>query len=310
MAQPARHPPMPPQHLLHMGPSTEPRQTIFERDRRRLTSLAFRIVGSRAEAEDIVQEAWLRWHRSADELRSTGAWLTTVVTRLAVDHLRSARNQREIYTGIWLPEPIVERRPWDAASAAETASELSIAFLYLMENLNPEERAAFVLREAFDYPYTEVAAYLDKSEAACRQLVHRARERLRRQQRRPNSPRQSEAALIDRYVNALLAHDETALLQLLADDATELADGGGKVAAALHPIQGAPRIARLLLGLAKKYEGRFSIERVVVNSQPGLILRAGASTVVASFETDGEKITRIFHILNPAKLGRLQTATG
>jgi RNA polymerase sigma-70 factor (ECF subfamily) len=257
-----------------------------------------------------VQEAYLRWRRADAPVRSAEAWLHTAVARLSVDRLRSAQRQREVYTGAWLPEPIVERQAWSPEAALETAADLSIAFLYLLERLSPEERAAFVLRKAFDYPYDEVAAFLDRSEAACRQLVHRANERLQQDGLRQPPGAQAHARLVRRYVDAVLARDENALLALLAADAREYSDGGGKVRAALHPIEGAGRIARFLLGLARKYEGRLSVEPAVVNSEPGLIVWTGGSPLVAAFQTDGERITRIFHILNPDKLGTLQTATG
>ena len=292
-----------------MGRASEGREGLFEAQRKRLIGLAYRILGSRADAEDIVQEAYLRWQRVEEPVRSAEAWLTTVVTRLAVDRLRSAQVQREVYTGTWLPEPIVERRWWSPLDRLETEADLSIAFLFLMERLTPEERAAFVLREGFDYSHGEVAEFLDRSEAACRQLVHRAKERLRLDYPR-TSGRRAKAGLVQRYVEAVLTHDEGGLKELLSADAREFSDGGGKVRAALQPIEGVDRIARFVFGLARKYEERFSVEPALVNSEPGAIVWIDGSPVVAAFETDGERITRIFHILNPDKLGGVQTATG
>jgi RNA polymerase sigma-70 factor (ECF subfamily) len=293
-----------------MGPVIENRDLAFDSQRRRMFGIAYRILGSKADAEDIVQESYLRWQRADEEVRSPEAWLTTVVTRLAVDRLRSAQSRREVYVGSWLPEPIVERHAWSPGDSLDAASDLSIAFLYLMESLSPDERAAFVLREGFDYPYDEVAGFLDKSQAACRQLVHRAKERLRQDRRRQQVDPRAHAGVVRRYVDAVMAGDENTLLGLLAEDVRELSDGGGKARAALHPIEGADRVARLILGLTRKYEGRFSIEPALVNSEPGVIIWFEGSPVVASFETDGERIVRIFHMLNPDNLGGLQTATG
>jgi RNA polymerase sigma-70 factor, ECF subfamily len=284
-----------------MQPATA--AALFEKERGRLVALAYRMLGSRSDAEDIVQECYLRWHGNTEPVRSAEAWFTTVVTRLAIDHLRSAQVRREVYTGTWLPEPVVERKAW---SSLETASELSIAFLYLLERLSPEERAAFVLREGFDYSYDVVAEILNKSEAACRKLVQRAKSRLHQERPRQNV----NTGIIERYVDAVLAQDEQTLVALLSAEVREFSDGGGKVNAAVNPIEGASRVARLLLGLARKYDGRFSIERVVVNSEPGLIIWIDGAPVVASFETDGTRITAIYHILNPEKLSSIQTAAG
>jgi RNA polymerase sigma-70 factor (ECF subfamily) len=292
-----------------MGPAIHGRTAAFETERTRLFALAYRILGSRADAEDIVQESWLRWRGMEEPVHSAEAWLTTVVTRLAVDRLRSAQTRREVYTGTWLPEPIVERHAWSPADRVETASDLSIAFLYMLESLSPEERAAFVLREGFDYPYEAVAKFLDRTEAACRQLVHRAKERLTKRRQEPPDPR-AHAELVRRYVDAVLARDESALLALLASDAAQLSDGGGKVRAALQPIEGSVRVAKFILGLARKYDGRFFIEAATVNSEPGLIVWVEGAPVVASFEISDGRIARIFHVLNPDKLAGIQEATG
>lgn len=293
-----------------MGTVVDDRLGMFEAQRKRLLGLAYRILGSRVDAEDVVQESYLRWQAVAGPVRSPEAWLTTVVTRLAVDRLRAAQNRREVYTGTWLPEPTVERRAWSPEDRIETASDLSVAFLYLLERLTPEERAAFVLREGFDYAYGQIAEFLEKSEAACRQLVHRARTRLPGVRPRQVPAPAVHAKIIERYVNAVLARDERMLLKLLAPDAGALSDGGGKARAALRPIEGAGRVARFILGLARKYDGRMSLERALVNSEPGLIVWINSSPVVAAFETDGRHIARIFHILNPDKLGSLQATAG
>jgi len=267
----------------------------FEQERRRLFTLAYGFLGSRAEAEDIVQEAWLRW-RSAphDELRQPAAWLTTVTARLALDHLRSARVKREI----------------EAPSAEHSVlvkSELTLAFLFLLERLGPEERAAFVLREVFDYSFREVGEMLGKSEAACRQLVKRCKEKLRED--KPARHRVDRAEFDDvlgRFVTALGNGDEAQLLQLLAPDAVLYGDGGGKALSVINPLQGPDRIVRFLLGLYRKYPGQFSYRHIDVNGTPALIVsRVGGDPLVAGYSVSDGRITRIFHVLNPDKLTTL-----
>jgi len=231
----------------------------FEGQRSRLVGLAYRMLGMRAEAEDIVQEAYLRWRQAEPGgIDSPEAWLTTVVTRLSIDRLRSAQMRREVYTGPWLPEPIVERRAWSPEARLEARADLSVAFLYLLERLSAEERAAYLLREVFDYPYARVAGILEKSEAACRQLVHRARERV--SQGRPRIPAGEElhSKILTEYVAAVQAQDEAALLRLLAADARAVSDGGGKARAALRVIVGGRRVARFLCGISRKNAGRLS----------------------------------------------------
>jgi len=279
---------------------------FFEQERRRLFTLAYGFLGSRAEAEDIVQEAWLRW-RSAphDELRQPAAWLTTVTARLALDHLRSARVKRETYPGVWLPEPVVEAP--SAEHSVLVKSELTLAFLFLLERLGPEERAAFVLREVFDYSFREVGEMLGKSEAACRQLVKRGKEKLREDKpaRHPVDRAEFDDVL-GRFVTALGNGDEAQLLQLLAPDAVLYGDGGGKALSVINPLQGPDRIVRFLLGLYRKYPGQFSYRHIDVNGTPALIVsRVGGDPLVAGYSVSDGRITRIFHVLNPDKLTTL-----
>jgi RNA polymerase sigma-70 factor, ECF subfamily len=276
---------------------------FFEQQRRRLFTLAYGFLGSRAEAEDIVQEAWLRW-RSAphDELRQPAAWLTTVTARLALDQLRSARVKRETYPGVWLPEPVVEAP--SAEHSLLVKSELSLAFLLLLERLGPEERAAFVLREVFDYSYREVGDMLGKTEAACRQLVKRGKEKLRddKPARRPVDRAEFEDVL-GRFVTALGSGDEAQLLQLLAPDAVLYGDGGGKALSVINPLDGPVRIVRFLLGLYRKYPGQFSYRHVDVNGTPALLVSRGdAGPLVAGYSVADGRITHVFHVLNPDKL--------
>jgi RNA polymerase sigma-70 factor, ECF subfamily len=275
----------------------------FEAARRRLFGLAYRMLGSRAEAEDVVQEAYLRWHqRGDDRIENPEAWLVTTTTRIAIDRLRRLKTERDAYSGPWLPEPIVGPRPPDRD--LDLAADLSIAFLTLLERLAPEERAAFLLHDVFDVGYAEIAGVLDRSEAACRQVVHRARERVRGNRKRFDVAESVKADLLRRFMAATEARDEQALLALFAPDATWTADGGGKVAASPRPIFGADRIARLVIGLREKFWAPNRVlEFATVNGETGLCIRDGDHlTATMSIETDGERILAVYAVVNPEKL--------
>jgi RNA polymerase sigma-70 factor (ECF subfamily) len=278
--------------------------TTFETLRPRLFGLAYRMLGSRAEAEDIVQEAYLRWHRmNTAEVRTPEAWLVTTTTRLAIDRLRALKAEREAYTGPWLPEPIIDREP-PPDHGLELASDLSIAFLVLLERLAPEERAAFLLHDVFDCGYAEIAAMLGKSEAASRQIVHRARTRVRGDQKRFDTTEEARTRMLNAFVAATEASDEQALLQLFSRDAVWTADGGGKTAAAPHPIVGADAIVKLLLGLQRRFSREGVTMRLgTVNGETGLLLGLGGRVAAAiSMEIDGKHITGAYAIVNPDKL--------
>ena len=276
---------------------------LFEALRGRLFGLAYRMLGSRADAEDIVQEAYVRWHEAArDSIESPEAWLVTTTTRLAIDRLRRLKTEREAYVGPWLPEPIVTAAPPDRN--LDLAADLSIAFLTLLERLAPEERAAFLLHDVFDVGYPEIASVIERSEAACRQVVHRARTRVRGDRKRFDVTESARTALLQRFLSAVEERDEKALLALFAPDATWTADGGGKAAAAPLPIVGADRIARLVLGLREKF---WAVDRVIevatVNGESGLCIRDGGRlTATMSIETDGDRILGVYAVVNPDKL--------
>jgi RNA polymerase sigma-70 factor, ECF subfamily len=276
----------------------------FEALRGRLFGLAYRMLGSRAEAEDIVQEAYLRWHETdRRQIENPEAWLVTAATRLAIDRLRRLKTEREAYTGPWLPEPMVTRTP-SPDYHLDLADDLSIAFLTLLERLAPEERAAFLLHDVFDVGYGEIAGVLDRSEAACRQVVHRARERVRSDRKRFEVSESAKASMLEKFVAAMETRNEQALLALFAPDASWTADGGGKVGAAPHPILGAERIARLVIGLREKFwaDGRV-IEVASINGEPGLCIRDGDRlTATMSIATDGERIYAVYAVVNPDKL--------
>ena len=277
----------------------------FEAVKPRLFGLAYRMLGSRAEAEDVVQESYVRWHQ-ADEasIRNAEAWLVTTATRLAIDRLRALKVEREAYVGPWLPEPLIGTPPPPPDRDVELSSDLSIAFLVLLERLAPEERAAFLLHDVFDCGYTEIASLLGKTEAASRQIVHRARGRVRDEQPRFHTTEAARVRMLKTFVAAVEARDEKALLQLLAPDATWTADGGGKAAAVPHPIEGAAAIVKLLLGLQKRFErDGITMHLATVNGEAGLLVNLGDRVGAAiTIVTDGERISSAYAVVNPDKL--------
>ena len=274
----------------------------FVEHRQLLFGIAYRVLGSVAEAEDVVQDAYLRWQRvDGGEIGSPAAYLTTVVTRLAIDHLRSARIKREQYVGPWLPEPLVASE--DIGASMELADSLSTAFLVVLETLSPSERAAFVLREVFDYPYADVATILDKSEAACRQLVHRAKEAVAaRRPRFPASASQRER-LTRRFLEVCRTGDVDPLLGLLTEDVTLLSDGGDQVRAAKRPIVGRDKVVRFLKGILPQAPPDAVAEMSWVNGGPGIVVRAGGMPfLVATLDCAGDAIAGLHLIVNPDKL--------
>jgi RNA polymerase sigma-70 factor (ECF subfamily) len=280
---------------------------IFEQHRAKLRGVAYRMLGSRSDAEDIVQDAYLRWHRApVSEIRSAEAWLVTVVTRLSIDRLRQAKLERESYTGPWLPEPLVEQEAPPADAATELASNLSVAFLVVLERLAPEERAAFLLHELFESGYDEIAQILGKSEAACRQLVSRAAKRVREERPRVQVSEEARTKLLNRFVQAILTHDKDAMLQVLAADAAWISDGGGKARAALKPVLGSDAVARFALAVIGRHAEEATFKPVTVNGESGLALYFGGQLIsVMSVRTDGVRILDVFSTLNPDKLSQI-----
>ncbi len=273
----------------------------FEEHRPTLQAMAYRMLGSAAEAEDVVQEAWLRWQAASHEaVRSVKAYLSTVVTRLCLDRLKSARATRELYVGPWLPEPIRTDTPVDPET-------ISLAFLVLLESLSPVERAVYLLHEVFGYSHSEVAEMVGKEEAACRQILHRAREHIHARRPRFAPSKAQHERLLTGFLSACFSGDLAGLKQLLAEDVTLWTDGGGKSkGAARNPVHGADSVARLYLGLMKKNQLELVPEITEVNGWPALVLRVnGAVFNVFTIETDGERIHAIRSILNPDKLHRI-----
>ncbi len=276
----------------------------FERHRSRLFGIAYRMLGSRTDAEDVLQDAYLRWYRGAsEELRSPEAWLVTTVTRLCIDRLRAARAEREHYVGPWLPEPLIGDTAPAADARAELSSSLSIAFLVVLEQLEPDERAAFLLHEVFDTDYGEIAEILGKSEAACRQIVSRARKRVRGQRPRAKITDAARRSVLERFASALQMQDKSALLELVAEKASWTSDGGGRARAALKVIRGRERVTRFALGVLGAHADRFAFEMTSVNGEPALALRAeGKLFSVITVRTDGLRILDVYTVLNPDKL--------
>jgi RNA polymerase sigma-70 factor (ECF subfamily) len=284
-----------------MSAGAEP-TSRFEAQRPLAFSIAYRMLGSKAEAEDIVQEAWLRWRESdLRALESDRAWLTTIVTRLCLDHLKSARVRRETYPGPWLPEPLVgaeEGPPLDSES-------ISMAFMLLLESLSPLERAVFLLGQVFDYSHAEIAGIIGTSEAASRQALSRAKRQLKAKRPRFASSRENHERLLTAFLRAVGLGDLTALTALFAEDVIAISDGGGKVKAALRPIIGRNAVARGTLGGARHLAAVARLEQVDVNGWPGALLWVGDRLeAIISIECDDDQIHAIHAVLNPDKLPR------
>jgi RNA polymerase sigma factor (sigma-70 family) len=283
-------------------------------ERRQLTNLAYRLLGSLAEAEDAVQETYARWYamsaRQREAIENPGAWLTTVASRICLDLLCSARARRERYVGEWLPEPVPDPTEWisgrpggtgvDVADRVALDESVSMAFLIVLESMTPAERVAFILHDVFGYSFAEVAQILGRTPAASRKLASSARRRVRAAQA-PAPPAAHQARLVRAFRRAWEAKDIDALIALLDPGATATGDGGGLVRAELRPVEGAEQIARYLAGLAGR-PGLTILERTV-NGQPGLVAQADGSTIaVYAFDVAGDRIRHIWTVLNPEKL--------
>ncbi|WP_432189030.1 RNA polymerase sigma factor SigJ [Streptomyces sp. Tue6028] len=291
-------------------------------ERRRLINLAYRMLGSLAEAEDVVQETYARWYalpqRQRDAIESVGGWLTTVASRICLDVLGSARARRERYVGEWIPEPLPERTEWTVGPSGGTTADpadrvtldesVTMAFLVVLESMTPAERVAFVLHDVFRYSFAEVAEIVGRTPVACRQLASSARRRVRASHT-PAGPATEHAALVRGFKQAWEAKDIKALVTLLDPDATTVADGGGLASARLQPIDGGERIARYLVDLLARTPALTFLERTV-NGRPGLVAQYdGVTVAVYAFEVVGDRIKHIWVVRNPEKL-RPWTAEG
>jgi RNA polymerase sigma-70 factor (ECF subfamily) len=294
-----------------------PPEALYEELRPRAFAVAYRMLGSASEAEDVVQEALLRLHRAlgrGERIESPAAWTAAVVTRLSIDELRSARARRERYVGEWLPEPLVGDEGEDPSAQAELSDSLSLAFLVMLESLSPEQRAAFLLREVFDYPYDEIAAIVRTSEANARQLAARARRHVGERRVRFDASREARGELADRFLAAARDGDLAGLEALLAEDVALHGDGGGKVPALARAIHGRERVARTLTAWVRA--GRriagLDLRRAHVNGQPGLVVADGEGRPVAVWALDVAegRIQAIRSVANPDKLRHLGLVAG
>jgi RNA polymerase sigma-70 factor (ECF subfamily) len=276
-----------------------------------LQAIAYRMLGSMAEAEDAVHETFLRWHRQdqaqqVSEIREPKAWLITTLTRHCIDRLRAAKAQRESYVGMWLPEPVVEEPAVEPVDRLELAETLSMALLMMLERLTPDERAAFLLHEVFETDYPDVARILGKTEPACRQLVHRAKERVKAGKPRFTPSRAEQEKVMAGFKQAVASGDVAGLAALFSPEATLYSDGGGKATATLNPIYGAEKIARFFIGVRDKQPEGHRIEPRIVNGSLGYVVYVGDTVLQAShFAFDGDRITEVHIVRNPDKLRHL-----
>jgi RNA polymerase sigma-70 factor (ECF subfamily) len=286
----------------------QPRDAAFEELRPTLGRLAYRMLGSLPDADDVVQDAYLRWSaEDRGDVKSARAYLCAIVTRLCIDRRQSIEERKKRYIGPWLPDPVVEAGAGDPAGRMETAESVSIALLLVLESLTPVERAAYLLRRIFDYGYDEIGEILGKTGVNCRQLVSRAEEHIRA--RRPRFEARPEEAerLTSAFLAACSSGDMQGLLEVLAPDSVLYSDGGGKAAAALAPIVGHDRIARMFLGILKKAPAGLRIRRVRVNGQPGLLAMVDGQVVqVLTFDVVDGRVATCYVVRNPEKLARVE----
>lgn len=291
-----------------LPPMIDPSPPNFEEHRSLLFGIAYRMLGSVADAQDMVQESYLRWQQAAGEtIRSPRAWLTKVVTRLCLNHLQLARVKRETYVGQWLPEPLVDEQVRDPAEAAQLADSLSLALLVLLETLNPVERAVFILREGFACEFSEIARIVEKSEANCRKILIRARQRIGERRPRYDVSRAETEKLITPFLTALRDGDLSAMVARLAENVVLVADAGGRPGALLRPLEGAETLARAMLAAARRHGmGPADLRPATVNGLPGFVrFHEGRAQAVLAFGIAGGRIQSVFIVSNPAKLGHL-----
>lgn len=292
---------------------------VFEAHRDHLMAVAYRMLGSRADAEDAVQEAWLRWHATAagEEIQDPRGWLTTVTARICLDQLRSARVRREAYVGQWLPEPVVDRFEADLADQVVRTDEVSYALLVVLERLTPEQRVAFVLHDVFTVPFDEIAGVLATTPAAARQLASRARRAVSADDApRHHADLAEQRRVVTAFLGAARSGDIDGLLAVLAPDAVAVGDGGGLAPAGPRPITGALPVARFIAGLFRRYQREATsirIEAVLLNGDLGLVSEADlpdGSTLrgTTAFAVAGGRLTAVYNQVNPTKLTRVPNA--
>jgi RNA polymerase sigma-70 factor, ECF subfamily len=278
--------------------------THFQRMRPRMFGIAYRMLGSRADADDIVQEAWLRWSDGAkpETLASVDAWLVTIVTRLCIDRLRSAKQEREDYIGPWLPEPLITQESDSPEMRLELLGDVSTAFMLMLERLGPEERAVFLLHDIFDVDYPAIAAIVGKNEAACRQLLHRARERAQTDKQRFKVDPSVHLDLLGKFAAAMHSGDRALMASLFTPDAMFSGDGGGKALALMRIVQGAEKIARFFADFAARHP-HIVLRPGIVNGLPGIVGSVdGKVDTVMSLGFEGDRISGVYIVRNPDKL--------
>jgi RNA polymerase sigma-70 factor (TIGR02957 family) len=289
--------------------ATDPATETFVAHRNLLFTVAYEILGSAADAEDVLQECWLRWVKvDLGQVRDQRAYLVRITTRQSLNRLRTMRRRKEAYVGPWLPEPLLTAP--DVAEDVDLAESVSMALMLVLETLSPTERAVFVLREAFDVGYDEIAAAVDKSPAAVRQIALRARQHVEaRRPRQEVSPSQTRAAL-EAFQRAAETRDLQGLLDVLAPEVVLVSDGGGVKQAALRPIIGAEKVARYFIGGSGKVEGTLTVDPTVVNGNPALVVRLdGELDGVMAIRVEDARITGLYYIRNPEKLTRVESET-
>ena len=278
----------------------------FSALRSRLHGIAYRMLGSVAEAEDVVQDIWFSWNAACDTVDHPEAWLVAATTRRAIDRLRAAKARREEYVGIWLPEPVWTDEGASPEDISELADDVSVAFLLLLERLSPEARAAFLLREVFDADYADIARTLGKTEAACRQLVHRAKDQVREDRPARYVPQDTQRALVRRLADAMANGDFPTIRSVLAEDAELRGDGGGKVVSFPKPMQGGQRIAQVFYAAHLRYGDEVEVRTTRINGEWALLRYIqGSLESVMTFTTDGDTIRGIHAQRNPDKLARI-----
>lgn len=283
------------------------RLEVFNQERKLLFAIAYRMTGSVTDSEDLLQETFLRWQNAPEEeINSAQAYLCTIVTRLAIDYLRSARVRREVYVGPWLPEPLLTSEALSPFDSYEQQESISNAFLVLLESLSPVERAVFLLREVFDYEYREIAPIVNKSEANCRQLFKRARQHVTEHRARYEVSDTEQQKLTMQFAEACTTGDMNGLLNLLTEDIVLYTDGGGVVHAARNPIYGPAKVARFLVGVMNKTPEHFSVEFVSLNGQPGMVAYLdGQPFTTLTLDIREGKLQNLYLVANPAKLAGL-----